>query len=481
MTLSENKLKQTLSFLILGQRGGQNRVQIIDKLRERPYNLNQLSEQLNLNYRTIKHHIESLLKHELVFTLEEGGYGEVYFISSHLEKNMHVFEDIKEKLTTVIISPNVFESVMEQANDSVIIIDPSNEVLFWNDSSEKLYGHTSEIVGNPLPIFPDKEVLTKFQELITEDKTGVSKEVVATKKSGTDVDVNMTFSSVTDEENKLIGYLLISADITERKKAHEAITQQAAKLEAVVQSVDESILMLDKSGKVVVSNKAADKCLGFTPIGVAYEALITRMELRVERNIPVKVDYSPFALAQQGRKLMDMPYTIKNVHGDDRSIILSAAPVKVDANVEGTVVSWHDVTEEKERIRKLRESEEKHRFLIDNIDVAYAVHKIIENPNGKTIDYMYLEVNDTFEKITGLQRENILNKNATDIFPGIETNEPDLINLYGKVAQTGETIKLEFFFEPLKKNFSVTAFSIKRGRFSTIFREIENLKDESKQ
>ena len=477
---SEKTLKQTLSFLILGQRGGENRVKIIEKLRERPYNLNQLSEQLQLNYRTIKHHIESLLKHDLVHTLKEGGYGEVYFISPDLEANMDIFEDVKTKLTTVITSSSLFESVMEQTNDSVIIIDTSNEVLFWNKASEKIYGYTSKIVGHPLPIFTDKDVLSTFQAMLTDEKTGVNKEIVATTKSGANVSVNMAFSSITDEQDTLIGYSLISADITERKNAHEAITRQAAELEALVLSVAESILMLDKSGTVVVSNRSAVECLGFMPIGTDYQTLLTRMGFRIEKNIPVREEDSPFALAQKGKKMKEMPYTIKDIHGGDRSIVLSAAPVKIDAVVAGTVVAWHDVTGEKERIRKLRESEEKHRALVENIDVAYAVHEIIENQNGKSIDYMYLEVNDAFESATGLQRENILNKRATEIFPGIETTEPDLIDLYGKVAQTGKTLKLELFFEPLKRNYSVTAFSDRRGFFTTIFREIESVKKQAK-
>lgn len=474
--LSENTLKQTLSFLILGQRGGQNRVQIIEKLRERPYNLNQLSEQLNLNYRTIRHHIESLLKHELVYTLKEGGYGEVYFISHDLEANMQIFEDVKKKLTTIITSPGLFQSMMEQTNDSIILIDTSGEVLFWNNASEKLYGHTSEIVGLPIPIFSDESVLSRFQAMLTEDKTGVSLEIIATSKSNKPINVNMAFSSILDEQNNLMGYSFISADITERKSAQDAITRQAAELEAIVLSVAESILMLDASGTVVVSNRAAVESLGFMPIGMTYQALISRIGLRVESNLPVKDADSPFAIAQQGRKLTDIPFTIKDIQGGDRSIILSAAPVKSGNTVTGTVVAWHDVTEEKKRVRELRESEEKHRVLVENMNVAYAVHRMVENQSGKPIDYIYLEVNDAFERFTGLQRENILNKRATEIFPGIETAKPDLIDLYGTVAQTGRTNKFETFFEPLKKTYSVTAFSTRRGFFTTTFLELENAK-----
>ena len=478
--LSENTLKQTLSFLILGQRGGQNRVQIIELLRERPYNLNQLSEQLGLNYRTIKHHIESLLKHELVYTLKEGGYGEVYFISHDLEANMHIFEDVKKKLTTIITSPGLFQSVMEQTNDSIILIDPSGEVLFWNNASEKMYGHSGEIVGEPLPIFSDEAVLSKFRAMLTGDKTGVSMEIIAITKSKTPINVNMAFSSITDEQDNLLGYSLISADITERKKAQESIKLQAAELEAIVLSVAESILMVDESGKVVVANRAAVECLGFMPIGITYRNLIARIGLRVGRNLPVKENDSPFALAMQGRKLQDMAYTIKDIHGSDRNIILSAAPVKTDDIVTGTVVAWHDITEERARVRELRESEEKNRAIVENMDVAYAVHKIIENQNGIPIDYTFLEVNDAFERLTGLRRENILNKRVTEVFPGIESAKPDLITLYGKVAQTGKTIKFEIYFEPLKKNYSITAFSTRRGIFTSTFQEIGELKKKAK-
>jgi PAS domain S-box-containing protein len=279
----------------------------------------------------------------------------------------------------------------------------------------------------------------------------------------------MAFSSITDEQNNLLGYSLISADITERKKAQEAIKLQAAELEAIVLSVAESILMVDNSDTVVVANRAAVECLGFMPISITYQDLIARIGLRVGRNLPVKEKDSPFALALQGKKLQDMVYTIKDINGGDRHIILSAAPVKTDDTVTGAVVAWHDVTEEKERVRELRESEEKNRALVENMDVAYAVHKIIENQNGKPIDYIFLEVNDAFERLTGLRREEILNKRVTEVFPGIESAKPDLITLYGKVAQTGKTLKFEIYFEPLKKNYSITAFSTRRGIFTSTF------------
>jgi len=53
-------LRQLLWYLIAGTRGGMNRARILEALHERPYNANQLSETLGLDYRTIRHHLELL-------------------------------------------------------------------------------------------------------------------------------------------------------------------------------------------------------------------------------------------------------------------------------------------------------------------------------------------------------------------------------------------------------------------------------------
>ena len=53
-------LEKLLWWLITGKRGGVNRARIIKKLKERPYNAHQLSKELDLDYKTIRHHIKIL-------------------------------------------------------------------------------------------------------------------------------------------------------------------------------------------------------------------------------------------------------------------------------------------------------------------------------------------------------------------------------------------------------------------------------------
>lgn len=90
-------MKKVLWWLILGTRGGINRAKIIKKLKERPYNAHQLAEELNVNYRTIRHHIKILEDSEVVKSAGEK-YGKMYFLSENMENNYNDFETIWKQI-----------------------------------------------------------------------------------------------------------------------------------------------------------------------------------------------------------------------------------------------------------------------------------------------------------------------------------------------------------------------------------------------
>lgn len=233
-------LKQTLSYLILGQRGGQNRIEIIEALRERPYNLNQLADRLDLNYRTVKHHIDMLLKHGLVNTSSSGKYGEVYFLSSDLERNSDLLEETKKKLTEVAASPRLFQSVMEQTNDAVIILDSGKEVIFINPSAERMFGHSSEkSVGRAVQVFRDPAKFMRLLSKIGDTQKTQSIETEGRCKDGKIIDIDASIDVIKGDDGSTIGYSIILRDITERKMLQEnlrqseeryALAQQAANI-----------------------------------------------------------------------------------------------------------------------------------------------------------------------------------------------------------------------------------------------------------
>jgi DNA-binding transcriptional ArsR family regulator len=91
-------MKKLLWYLIAGSRGGTNRARIIEALHDRPYNINQLSVELNLDYKTIKHHIDVLKDHNVINSSQEQRYGSLYFLSSQMEENYFTFQEIMSKM-----------------------------------------------------------------------------------------------------------------------------------------------------------------------------------------------------------------------------------------------------------------------------------------------------------------------------------------------------------------------------------------------
>ena len=89
--------KRLFWYLFAGSRGGENRIKIILRLKEQPYNTNQLAEALGLDYKAIQHHLDVLTKNNLIVKQGEK-YGVLFFISPYLEVNMDVFEEICNKI-----------------------------------------------------------------------------------------------------------------------------------------------------------------------------------------------------------------------------------------------------------------------------------------------------------------------------------------------------------------------------------------------
>lgn len=91
-------MRKLLWWLIAGSTGGPNRAKIIMALHQRPYNANQLSETLDLNYKTIRHHIKVLKENNVITSAGKNQYGEMYFLTDKMEENYEMFQEIWKEL-----------------------------------------------------------------------------------------------------------------------------------------------------------------------------------------------------------------------------------------------------------------------------------------------------------------------------------------------------------------------------------------------
>ena len=78
-------MRHMLWFLLAGTRGGETRSHILNALQQTPENAHQLAKRLDLDYKTIQHHLRMLEKHKIVHVVNKGGYGALYFLSPETE------------------------------------------------------------------------------------------------------------------------------------------------------------------------------------------------------------------------------------------------------------------------------------------------------------------------------------------------------------------------------------------------------------
>ena len=97
--INNRPVKQLLTWLIKGTKGGKTRAQIITNLKNNPQNANQLATDLKVDYKTVRHHITILEKNKLVIPIGNH-YSTAYFLSELMEENYPLFQEISQTTNT---------------------------------------------------------------------------------------------------------------------------------------------------------------------------------------------------------------------------------------------------------------------------------------------------------------------------------------------------------------------------------------------
>jgi diguanylate cyclase (GGDEF)-like protein/PAS domain S-box-containing protein len=131
------------------------------------------------------------------------------------------------------------------------------------------------------------------------------------------------------------------------------------------------------------------------------------------------------------------------------------------------------------RTEALKESEEQFHSLFENMLDGFAYCRMLYDEENRPVDFVYLEVNKAFDRLTGLT--DVVGKQVSEVIPGIKELNPELFEIYGRVALTGNPEMFEIDFKPLAKQLSVSVYSIRKEYFAAIFEDITERKRFEKQ
>ncbi|MDD2272667.1 MAG: PAS domain S-box protein [Desulfuromonadaceae bacterium] len=128
------------------------------------------------------------------------------------------------------------------------------------------------------------------------------------------------------------------------------------------------------------------------------------------------------------------------------------------------------VIEEQTRTEEaLRDAEWKFRALFDNGPIGMAYHSMIYDDSGVPVDYFFIDANDSYLKLTGVDPRG---KTVTQAFPGIEKDPFDWIGTFGRVAKNGETIRFETCLQTNDRWYDCVSYQYKPEHFVAWYVEI---------
>ena len=157
--------------------------------------------------------------------------------------------------------------------------------------------------------------------------------------------------------------------------------------------------------------------------------------------------------------------------GAIRHLVGSAEPVFDGAgNVVAVFGVTQDVTARAEALRASRESAEQYRALLENMLEGFAYCRMVYDEEGRPDDFVYLAVNPAFSRLTGYT--DVEGRRVTEVIPTIKELNPEIFEVYGGVAATGEPAEFDIDFAPIGKWLHVSATRPGEGEFVAFFSDV---------
>jgi PAS domain S-box-containing protein len=212
-------------------------------------------------------------------------------------------------------------------------------------------------------------------------------------KGGSIMPVEMKVNLLRDSAGHPTGYLGVTRDITERKKAEEALRESQEELQAIFDSSMNGIALLDLEGRLIRVNKRVLEVGGYDTEEISGKPL-DLLNMFTPESIERMASARDMILS--GKEVTAFECEVCTKSGTKMSLEINVGPFLLKGQLFGLVAVMRDITERKRAEEALRESEDRFRTVFEGTSLGIALVDF----NGKT-----LGVNPAFEQMLGYNME----------------------------------------------------------------------------
>ena len=146
----------------------------------------------------------------------------------------------------------------------------------------------------------------------------------------------------------------------------------------------------------------------------------------------------------------------------------------MDDKINGTVLTFTDITDLKKAQDELLKSKERFRTLFEKMNSGISVVEIIYDKKGQAVDGKIIDANNAYTKQTGVAKEKVVGNNISDLFPNFNK---ELFKKFVNVAETKQSFETEEHIPQFDKYFRISAYSFEKNQYVALFDDItDNIK-----